>query len=333
MKLRIRQISESAFTVQGHGVHTAFVEMVAALRHHKDCEVIVNHRAKVDITHIHTIGIYSLAYLLLGSGKKVVSAHVIPESFIGSLVGAQYWMPLARWYVRWFYNRADVVVAVSESTKQALVFLGVKSPINVIHNMIDTSQYLSDAGSKERARKKLGIATDAWMVIGAGQVQPRKRVDSFIKTASQLPDSVFYWIGGMPFGKVAAEHSEMEHMIEVAPANVYFPGVIALDEMKHYYQAADVFFLPSEQETFGLVVVEAAASGLPVMLRDIPDYDETFRRDAVMASEENFASSLRMLRQDAHAYDKAKTAAHRIAQRFDSKTISEQVLDLYMNLL
>jgi 1,2-diacylglycerol-3-alpha-glucose alpha-1,2-galactosyltransferase len=333
MKRRIRLISESAFTVQGHGVHTAFVEMVAALRQRNDCEVIVNQRAKVDITHIHTIGLYSLGYLLYGSGKKVVSAHVIPESFIGSLVGARYWLPIARWYVRWFYNRADVVIAVSESTKEALLQLGVTSPIEVIHNMIDASQYTPGADSKERARKKLGIAADAWVVIGAGQVQPRKRVDSFVKTASQLSDSAFYWIGGMPFGKAAAEHGEMERMIASAPSNVHFPGVIALEDMKHYYQAADVFFLPSEQETFGLVVVEAAASGLPVMLRDIPDYDETFRQDAVMSSEKDFVSSLKTLRQDTRAYIEAKAAAGRIASRFDSKAISERIVALYLSLL
>jgi 1,2-diacylglycerol-3-alpha-glucose alpha-1,2-galactosyltransferase len=333
MKLRVRLISESAFTVQGHGVHTAFVEMVNAMKARRDTQVIVNHRGRVDITHIHTIGMYSLWYLLFGSGKKVVSAHVVPESFVGSLVGAKYWLPLARLYIRWFYNQADVLIAVSESTKRSLLDLHVTARIEVVHNMIHTEHYRPKPQMKERARKALGIPTDAWVVIGAGQIQPRKGIDSFIRTARALPETTFYWIGGMPFGKAAADHSHMQKLIDTAPNNVHFPGTVVLDEMRQYYHMADAFFLPSVQETFGLVVIEAAASGLPVVLRDIPDYNETFRGDAMMVSETGFVAAFDQLRHNKKVYNDAKQKAHHIAKRFDSMTITEQIIGLYRELL
>lgn len=331
--MKVNIISESAFGIEGHGVHTAYLEHIACLEHYPGVEVVTNSAQKADIVHLHTVGTYAFRRLLTSTGKNVVSAHVIPESFVGSLVGAQFWAPYAKIYLRWFYNRADAVVAVSEDTKDHLVAMGVKMPIAVIHNTIDTSRYTNSPERKKKARKSLGIKDDAWVVVGAGQVQPRKRIDSFIEVALALPDTQFVWVGGMPFGKMAAEHGAMEQLMALAPPNVMFTGIIPFEKMCEYYRAADVFFLPSAQETFGLVVVEAAAAGLPVVLRNIPDYDKTFKSDAVMADETSFTSELTKLKSDKKHYELMKTAAGRIAKRYDSKVGANALVALYQSLL
>jgi 1,2-diacylglycerol-3-alpha-glucose alpha-1,2-galactosyltransferase len=331
--VRVNVVSESAFGIQGHGVHTAYLEHIACLEKRSDVSVVTNSRKRSDIVHIHTVGAYSLGKLLFSAGKKVVSAHVIPESFVGSLVGAQLWAPLAKWYLHWFYSRADAVIAVSDDTKKNLIAMGVKKPVHVVYNSIDTTKYATSAAHKKKARSELGITADAWVVIGAGQVQPRKRIDSFIDTATKLPDMRFIWVGGMPFGKVAADHSAMSRLMESPPENVTFSGIVPFEEMRKYYQAADVFFLPSAQETFGLVVVEAAAAGLPVILRDIPDYAETFKGDVVMADDATFVAELTKLRSDQAYYTKLKSSAKRIATRYDSKAGAEVLTTLYKSLL
>ncbi|MFZ2494417.1 MAG: hypothetical protein WAW60_01420, partial [Candidatus Saccharimonadales bacterium] len=89
--MKIAMISESEFSVQGHGVHTAYIELVNAIKKRSDVELVVNTFGSADIRHFHTVGPYSLAHLLFGHGKKVVSAHIIPESLVGSLIGAKYW--------------------------------------------------------------------------------------------------------------------------------------------------------------------------------------------------------------------------------------------------
>lgn len=331
--MKVNVISESAFGIQGHGVHTAFLEHIASLNNHPSVEAVANSREKADIVHIHTVGAYSLGKLLFSHGKKVVSAHVIPESFVGSLVGAQLWAPLARRYLRWFYNKADAVVAVSDDTKNNLLAMGVTKPVHVVYNTVDTSKYRNDAVHKEQARKELGIKPDAWVVVGAGQVQPRKRIDTFIDVARAVPEAHFIWVGGMPFGKAAARHGNMQRLMDSPPPNVTFSGIVPFEEMRKYYQAADVFFLPSAQETFGLVVVEAAAASLPVVLRNIPDYAETFKGDAVMATDGTFADELLRLKTDKKHYEKMKTASARIAKRYDSKVGAEALVKLYRSLL
>lgn len=330
--MKINVISESAFGIQGHGVHTAFLEHIACLEKHSGVEVVSNSSEASDVVHIHTVGSYALRKLLFAPGKKVVSAHVIPESFLGSLVGAQFWVPVAKHYLRWFYNRADAVVAVSDDTKKKLLAMGVVKPIQVVYNTIDTSKYRTDEAHKKQARKELEIKAAEWVVIGAGQVQPRKRIDTFIETARALPEVHFIWVGGMPFGKAAAEHTSMQRLMESVPPNVTFSGIVPFEEMRKYYQAADVFFLPSAQETFGLVIVEAAAAGLPVVLRDIPDYAETFKGDAVMATDGTFADELLSLKTDKNHYEVMKAAAARIAERYDSKAGAGVLVELYESL-
>lgn len=331
--MRIRVISESEFTVQGHGVHTAYLELTNALRKLPDVEVFVNRRGPADITHLHTVGVYALGYLLRASGKKVISAHVVPDSFVGSLVGARYWLRFAKGYLRWFYNRADLVLAVSEETRTDLVALGVTSPIEVFHNVIDTTRYARSSDDRTRARSELNLPADSPIVIGAGQIQPRKRVDSMIKAAREMSDVTFVWVGGMPFKKAAADASVMEKMIDDSPSNMIFPGILPLEKMKDYYLAADIFMLPSDQETFGLVVVEAAAAGLPVVLRDIPDYDETFRDDAVMVPQDEFVPAIRKLIDDKDYYESMRRSSSKIAERFDSHEGAHRLLKLYEKLI
>ena len=330
--MKIVQVSESAFTVKGHGVHTAFTELRDALISQKDVEVLENKFTTADIVHIHTVGAYALFFLLFSQAKKVVSAHVVPESLRGSLVGSSLWLPLAIVYLRWFYNRADVVFAVSDSTKRDLIAMGVKSRIEVVYNLINTDKYISSDKDREQARKKLGIAQKAWVVVGAGQVQPRKRVDSFIAAAKALPDMQFIWVGGMPFGRLAADNSTMKHIVETAPGNVTFTGVIEHHAVLKYYQAGNVFWLPSIQETFGLVVVEAAAAGLPVMVRDIPDYEETFADYVLMKEEKDFVPALEKLRTDTAFYASVTKQTSKIVNIYGRKGVT-RVLDVYASLL
>ena len=331
--MKIAMISESEFSVKGHGVHTAYIELVNALKKRSDVTLVVNSFTRADVRHIHTVGPYALAHLLFGSGKKVVSAHVVPESFVGSLIGAKHWLPLARLYLRWFYNRADSVLAVSDETKMGLKALGVKRPIEVFYNVIDTSRYLSSPAQKLAARKALGIAENAWVVISNGQVQPRKRVDTFGTRARKLPNMQFIWIGGIPFKNAAADYDKMKRVMDTAPSNVKFTGVITIDEVRDYFQAGDVFVSTSDQETFGIAIVEGAASGLPVVLRDIHDYDNTFRGEALMCDETEFAPVLERLRSEKDLYSRTVNQARTLAARYDSQAGAEMLLAIYRAVL
>ena len=338
-KILINMISESEISVRGHGVHTAYLELVNALQARDDCEVIVNKFTKKinsDITHIHTIGLPSLIKLLFGGGKKVVSAHVVPDSLVGSIALAHVWLPVAKAYMKFFYRRADKVLAVSGMVAKILEEdLKVQvEKIEITHNTIDTLQYATTAEDKINARNKIDMPENAFLVVGNGQIQPRKRFDSFVDMAKSMPEVKFIWIGGIPFKNIGADFKKMQKLIDTAPKNLLITGVIELEDVKQYLQAADVFVLPAEQENHPMAVIEAAAVGLPIILRDIPEYNDTFANDIVRCkSQADFVSAIKDLQSDKKMYKTYRSFSKKIATRFDSATGAAQMVGIYKKLL
>jgi 1,2-diacylglycerol-3-alpha-glucose alpha-1,2-galactosyltransferase len=334
-KLKINMISESAFTVQAHGVHTAFIEMTNSLKARQDTDVVVNKfRRPADVTHIQTFGPYSLMHLLFGPGKKVISVHVVPDSLVGSIVGAKYFYGLAKLYMRWFYGRADLLLAVSKMVETTLkTQLKIKKPVQVLYNTVDMPLFLTTAQDKLAARQKLGINSAKKVVVSNGQIQPRKRFDLFCEAAKALPDAQFIWIGGITFKRLGADYQHQQRLVDARPGNVLVTGVIAHDEVKKYLQAADVFFLPSEQENHPMAVLEAAGVGLPIVVRDIPEYDDTFADDVVRGNDDTFVDLLGRLMADAKFYADSAALARDIAVRFDSKAGGQMLVDAYGSVL
>jgi len=333
-KLRINIISETVFSVKGHGVHTAYIENLTSLQKREDVIVTTNVRTPADIIHIHTVGPYSVRFMLFGKSKlKFISAHVVPDSFVGSLVGAKYWKPLAKVYLRWLYNRADGVFAVSSEVVDELKAMGIRKPIHLVPNTIDITPYKTTAAQKKEIREELKIKPDAFVVVASGQVQPRKRVDSFIKAAEALPEVNFIWVGGMPFKNAAANHKEMQAVMDHPPKNVIFTGVIDHEKVIPYYRASDVFFLPSEQETFGIVVVEGAAAGLPVILRNNDQYKITFEDWYLAGDDDSFIEIIKKLHSDKAHYKQWQTQSAKLAAKYDSVAGAQQIVDIYQKAL
>lgn len=334
-KIKINIISESAFTVQGHGVHTAYVEHMNSLKRTDGVEVITNTKKPADVIHIHTVGGYGLKFLLFGKAKrKFVSAHVVPESFIGSLVGAKYWAPLSKIYLRWFYNRAHGIFAVSAEVVGQLKAMGVRRPIYLTPNSINTAAFANTGRKRNLARKKLKIEQDKFVVVCSGQVQPRKGIDTWLACASALPEINFCWIGGIPFKKMAAQHNKMQDLMKSAPKNAFFTGVVDHKDVFEYYWASDLFFLPSYQETFGIVIVEGAAAGLPVLLRDNDQYKATFKDWYVSAkTDQEFIKLIRKFQTNQSFYKDYQKKATSISQKYDSAAAAQKILKIYQHSL
>lgn len=329
-------VSESDISVKGHGVHTAYVELTHALQKRSDCTVIVNdftHQTSADVMHLHSLGLHAWRKLLFGKAKvKVISAHVVPASFVGSIMLARFWLPLAKLYLGWAYRRADVVLAVSKMVAESLQKeLRVPSQkITVFYNSIDTTQYTPSAKKRASARKKLGITHSEFVVIGNGQVQPRKRLDTFIAMAHARPNFRFIWIGGIPFKFIGADYQNMQKMMKNIPNNMIITGVIDLKDVKTYLAVADAFVLPAEQENHPMAVIEAAAAGLPIILRDIPEYDDTFGNDTLLAAKDaEFVAQLDRLYSDRQFRKEWHNKSMKIAKRFDSTLAAEKLMKIY----
>lgn len=338
-KLLINIISESEISVRGHGVHTAYLEMTKALRKQPGCKVVINQfstRVPANITHIHTIGFHAWKKLLFGSGKKVVSVHVVPDSMVGSFMLAKYWRFAALIYMRLFYQRADLLLAVSRTVARDLEenLKIPKSKIQIMHNTIDMKQYAFSKTSKNAARVKLNINAETKVVLSNGQIQPRKRFDTFLAAATALPQVQFIWVGGIPFKRIGAEYSRMQQYIASIPDNVTVTGVIEIEDVRHYLAAADIFMLPSDQENHPMAVLEAAGASLPIILRDISEYEDTFAGDALYCqTDDEFIAAVKTLLDSSKQYKKYVRKSHHIARRFDSEENATRLEGIYRELL
>lgn len=101
------------------------------------------------------------------------------------------------------------------------------------------------------------------IVIAVGQFIHRKGVDVLLKAWAQCSEEYeLYIIGGKP----TPEYIELVRKLNLK--NVFFEGFKTKEELKQYYQAADLFVLPTREDIWGLVVNEAMANGLPVITTD-----------------------------------------------------------------
>jgi 1,2-diacylglycerol-3-alpha-glucose alpha-1,2-galactosyltransferase len=319
--------------VGGHGVETAFKEMVNGLSGRDDVEVMVNSWARADIIHAHNpFYVTPMIKMLLHRGLRVVSGHMTRGSMVGSI--ASWLVPLEFWYFKRFYRLAEAMVAVSATTKQNLIKeFGITAPIKVIDNSIDTKQLATTPEQKAEFRKELGYKNSDFIIVSNGQIQPRKKFDEFVRTARAMPKYKFIWVGGIPFKGIAADQGKLERLVKHAPPNLYVTQVIPLETARKYLRLSDVYFHPATQETFGIAIVEGAAAGLPILLRDIADYDHTFRPNAVMSQPENFQKYIKKLATDKNFYNRMSEQAKILASRYDNSAAAEKLVKFYRQLL
>jgi len=202
-----------------------------------------------------------------------------------------------------------------------------------LFNTVNSVEYITTALDKEAARKKLGIKPNEFVVMGNGQVQPRKRFDTFVAVAKELPDVTFIWVGGIPFKSLGADHKHMQELMDTAPKNVTVTGVIELEEVRNYLKASDAFMLPSDQENHPLAMLEAAASELPIVVRDIPQYDSAFGNDIIRGTDESFAVIIKKLATNKAYYMEAVEGSKLIAKRFDTPNAAQELLKVYTDLV
>jgi 1,2-diacylglycerol-3-alpha-glucose alpha-1,2-galactosyltransferase len=205
----------------------------------------------------------------------VVTAHTTGGTLIGSIRGAERLRRPFERYLRRLYDRADLVLAPSAEAADELRRIGIATPIEVVPNGVDPAGFRRTADSRLQARDDLGLPTDTLLVLTVGHLQPRKGVDTVLACARALPSIRFVWVGGEP-DVFSAGRTEVLDAMRAAPPNVSFTGVVDRTLVRAYYQAADVFLLPSRHETFGLAPLEAALSRLPLVLSDLDVFREVF---------------------------------------------------------
>jgi D-inositol-3-phosphate glycosyltransferase len=167
---------------------------------------------------------------------------------------------------------SDVILANSCEEVRQLVHLYDADPdrIEVVPPGVDHTRFTP--GDQDEARAALGLGPGP-LLLFAGRIQPLKGVDVAVRTLVELdrPDTRLAVVGGASGVDGPAEERRVRDLVERLGLGdrVSFVAPRAHHDLTAWYRAADAVLMPSRSESFGLVALEAAACGIPVVAASV----------------------------------------------------------------
>ncbi len=334
--IRPRQPSEPPLPEHVHGIAVPFYPKVrlgvaSPVRLRAMLE-----QKRPDLIHVATEGPLGLAALWAAGtlGVPVASSfhtnfdHYLNHYGFGGLEA------LVLAYLRWFHNSTQVTLVPSQSTRRRLLEVGVQR-VEIWSRGVD-GRLFHPRHRSEELRRSLGLAPDDVLLLCVGRLAVEKNLPAltvaYARLRQRLPEGMrervrLALVGDGPLlpGLLAAQQ----------------PGVIVAgekhgEELSRWYASADVFAFPSCSETFGNVVLEAQASGLPVVAFDAQAMTERIVTGAdgfLVPRDGDLAEPMLRLCHDLSLRGKLGLAARAKAQRQTWEAIFDELEALYGRLI
>jgi len=198
----------------------------------------------------------------------VITIHQLPPTATRQLPGyLQVGMERLLWrYGRWYCKKFTSLITPTETTSdQVRKILG--RPVNTISNGIDLRMFHPALSSDDEAstRKKWGLPPDVPILLHVGRLDPDKNADRVIQAAAPIliESQAHLLIVGDGLRKPVL--MDLCESLGIAD-RVHFTGFVSIEQgLPEIYRIARLFVTASEIETQGLVMLEAAASGVPIV--------------------------------------------------------------------
>lgn len=281
-------------------------------------------RLRPDVLHTHTpkAGLYGRVV------GRVARVPIVVNTCHGLIIpptGAR-WKRLVLAAIEGFaalFSHAELFQSRADHDRLRPVIRNRK--MTVVGNGTDLQRFRFDPQQRLLARSALGIADDDIVVLGVGRRVRDKGVVEFCASADAIVQSgaVFMWAGGGEPDKADG--------LDVESSNVRALGHVS--DMLGLYLAADIFVLPSYREGFPRSAMEAAATGLALVLSDIPGCRQLGDAVAVYVEPRNaeaLTASIGRLIDDAEQrIHLSRIAQTRAAEAFDQRRVAASSLEAY----
>jgi glycosyltransferase involved in cell wall biosynthesis len=235
-------------------------------------------------------------------------------------------------YMPWLCREMDLVIAPSAGLERVLVGLGVQSPIVVLPNGVDLAPFRR--AHEPLSPESLGLLPGGVMLTYVGRLGPEKNltflVRAFAGVAAAYPETRLLLVGDGP------ERDNLEDQVSRSGlrGRVGFTGLVEYADLPAYLATADAFVTASVTEVHPLSVIEAMASGLPVLGIASPGIEDTIedgltgylspddlpaftaKMTRLVAERESRREMAQRARQAAEAYAIERTSA-RLMQHYD----------------
>ncbi len=315
--------------VWSSGIQRAYENQVKAL-HTAGVEYTTDPRNDFDVLAVHSIGPRSVYLVEKYAGRRpvVIHSHTTAEDYANSFMMSDSIAPYLARFLRYYYSKADMLIAPSPYTREVLRRNDVDRPIEVVSNGVDLRRFAPSERKRQAARRRFGLS--GTVIFAVGLVLLRKGVDVFCETAARLPALPFVW-----FGRVSKiVKAETLEIVENAPPNVRFTGYV--EDVADAYAAGDIFFFPSHVENEGIAILEAAAGGRPLVLRDAECFAGRFTDGENCLkgkTPQEFAANLKRLAGSEDLRRRLGEAARTFATRHSLELVGSRLREIYTRLM
>lgn len=293
-------------------------------------------RTATDLVHIATEGPLGLAALHAAERARlpiVSSFHTNFDHYLRHY-GFGWLERLMRSYLRWFHNRTAFSLVPSEGTRQRLLGYGFQR-VEIWSRGVD-GEFFHPQHRDPELRRSFGVEDDDLLVLCVGRLAPEKNLDALLDAFTRLRQRLgpgkaqgikLALVGGGPL---------FENLRERWGSEVILPGYQKEQDLGRWYSSADLFAFPSCSETFGNVILEAQASGLPVVSFDYPEMRERIHHGEdgfLVPMHGDMTEALHRLCTDAELRRQMRNGARRTAEKQDWQAIFTTLEERYRTLL
>jgi len=249
-------------------------------------------------------------------------------------------------------KKSDISIAVSENLKKNICEkAGIPDEkIVAIYNGVDTEKFNPDVPAGD-IKEKYGLK-DSKIVLFVGRVAPAKGLEYLVKAANiiinekNVKDMKFLIVGPFKYmfseGKARSDYAEklMDLVRKYSLQNNFiFTDAVPEDDLPMFYAACDVFVLPSVFEAFPMVLLEAMASGKPVIGSDVGGISEVIKdgENGFVFEPKNYedlAKKILELIEDDKLREEMGGISRKIAEKdFSWEKIAKDILQVYRGAL
>jgi glycosyltransferase involved in cell wall biosynthesis len=247
-----------------------------------------------------------------------------------------------RSYEKKLMKRSDALIAVSKYTVNELTELyGInKNKIHVIYNGVDIERFKPRSNRIELCRE-FGLDPNKKVVLFVGRLYHRKGLETLLKSVPLVLkefSNVKFVISGTGFKQKEESLRNLAKELDIED-HVTFLGYVPDNKLPLLYSASDIFVLPAIYENFPFAILEAQATGLPVISTNVGGIPEFLvdnengfviePRDPIQLTQK----VLTLLQNQRLAKEMGDLGRKLIEEKFDWRLITRQVIDLYHKLL
>jgi glycosyltransferase involved in cell wall biosynthesis len=230
------------------------LQMLDYIQREKFTEIIISTPGPVGLTAL-------LAAKMLNLQTSGIYHTDFPQ-YIRILTEDSFLESMAWRYMHWFYGQLDTVYVNSEDYRQSWIKHGLDpAKLKVFPRGLDTELF-HPARREPAFFEKFGACNGEVRLLYVGRISREKDLDLLAAAYHRLRDE------GLPVQLFIVGHGPYSEAFAKSLPEAFFTGYLKGTELATAYASADIFVFPSTTDTFGNVIIEAQACGLPVVVSD-----------------------------------------------------------------